>query len=494
MQLALDLSPNNGRPLQMQIFEGVESLILSGRLRGGEPVPSSRTLSGMLRVARNTVVIAYEKLHAEGYIESRKGVGTFVCARIPAMAPRLSAMPAPAGPPVNGAAAAIPGPKAVQRVMPPGDVRLDADFWVGRSDPGSFPLREWRRVVGAKLITAGAAVSDYPDPLGVAALRAAIADHVGPARGIGARPEDVLVTCGIQDAMTMIALALRDRACCFAHEDPCYEGARFLFESLGYDCRPVPVDRDGLEVGLLPCDGRAVLYLTPSHQFPLGVQLSFERRLALLDWAERTDSYIIEDDYNGDFRYEGATLPALRGLDQRGRVIYLGTFSKAFGPGLRLGFMVMPPPLARALSRWKALCSNGAAWLEQAAVAEFLASGRYRRHLRRLRATCLRRRDAMIAALTAGFGDGIEIRGRRGGAHLSVVLPDNGVDLAALLRRARAERIGAYDIDTCGAFTVAPRPCVRRALILGYGAVPEERIAPALQRLAALAAGLARGS
>ncbi|MCZ7676249.1 MAG: PLP-dependent aminotransferase family protein [Roseovarius sp.] len=174
-------------------------------------------------------------------------------------------------------------------------------------------------------------------------LRQAIADHIGPARGIPADPEDIVIVGGSQDGLTLIAQAFGHHCNTFLHEDPCYQGARFAFHGTGWTCTPVPVDAQGIEVERLPERGPSLLYVTPSHQYPIGMTMTLERRLALLDWAERTDSLIIEDDYDGEFRYEGAPLTALRGLDRTGRVIYLGTFSKSIGPGLRLGFVIASP-------------------------------------------------------------------------------------------------------------------------------------------------------
>src|SRR5690606_33800597 len=217
-----------------------------------------------------------------------------------------------------------------------------------------------------------------------------------------------------------------------------------------------------------------ILYVTPSHQFPTGVTLSLPRRLALLEWAERTDSLIVEDDYDGDFRYDGGPLTALRGLDRTGRVLYLGTFSKSMGPGLRLGYVVGSPQTAPALARWKQLLSNGTPWLHQAAMADFMESGAFQRHLRRIRVLYRSRRDVLIAAIEAHF-PGSEIAGRRGGMHLSWRLPEAG-SARRLQKRALMRGIGIYTVEDGGACLAAGDSSHQDLLMLGYAAIEEARI------------------
>ena len=491
MQVVLAINPDDKRTLQAQIFEEIKRMILEGTLRSGDPVPGSRALSEQLGVSRNTIIIAYDKLLSEGYIESRANVGTFVSTHLPDIAIRAngSLVPAPVpdpdldhdGFPAIPLSTTLPD---VQSVTNPDAERMQIDFWIGKVEPKAFPTREWRRILDAKLRYGTKHLSAYGDPQGLPALRQAIADHIGPARGIPAEPEDVLVIGGSQDGLSLIARAFQSDLNTFLHEDPCYQGARFVFQGFGYNCIPGPLDAGGIAVDRLPETGRTLLYVTPSHQYPIGMTMTLERRLRLLDWAERTDSLIVEDDYDGEFRYEGAPLTALRGLDRTGRVIYLGTFSKSFGPGLRLGFIIASPGALRVLRRWKQLCSNSAPWLEQAAMGEFIGGGGFRRHLRRIRALYMRRRDTLLTALADHFPTA-QTTGHRAGMHLSWCLPDQS-DLAArheLL--ARLQRIGIYRPGSGGSWISPQNRRHRDHLLMGYAAVDEKQIQQAVAVLAA---------
>lgn len=491
MQVVLSIDPSDSRTLQRQLFDQIRDLILSEKLRSGDPVPASRALSEQLGVSRNTVILAYEQLLSEGYIESHANVGTFVSSNLP---DRVMAAPFHGSRVEERQANDNDSDMqplwcgvGAQAVISPNRGKLDFDFWLGRVDSSIFPVNEWRRSLDAKVRYGGARLAEYQDPQGLPELRQAIADHIGPARGVSAKAGQIVVVNGSQDGLALIARLLAGHSTNFVHEDPCYQGALFLFESCGFKTLPVPVDNDGIDVAQLPESRRAILYVTPSHQFPLGVTLSLERRLRLLEWAVRTDSFIVEDDYDGDFRYEGAPLTALRGLDHYGRVLYLGTFSKSLAAGLRLGFIVAPPGLARPLREWKALASNGAPWLEQAALAEFMNSGGFMRHLRRIRAVYKARRDIVAGALRQSFG-GAEIKGLRGGMHLSMRLPGSFGAAQDIETEAMRRSVGIYTPANGGAFITPGHPRARDTLLFGYAAVPEKNIRVAMARLAEIAA------
>lgn len=493
MQVSLFVDPNRAGTLQRQVVEQIRQMILTGKLKGGDPVPGSRALAAQLGVSRNTVIIAYEHLAAEGYLVLRPNLGTFVADDLPDQALRVGSAGAPqrAAPRAARGAGLLERIAArefpVQEVRNPAAARLHTDFWLGRVDPELFPSGEWSRLLDLKLRYGRAPLAEYGDPMGLPALRRAIAEHLGPARGISCTEDEVVITAGSQEALMLIARASAGEARLFLHEDPGYGGAIHLCSLSGLDCRPVPVDRDGLIVEALPEERHAVLYVTPSHQFPTGVTLSLPRRLALLNWAERTDSLIVEDDYDGDFRHDGSPLTALRGIDSVGRVLYVGTFSKSLSPALRMGYIVGTPAAARTLGRWKQLLTNGPPWHMQAALADFMESGAFARHLRRIRRVYRDRRDALIGAIERHF-PGSEILGRRGGMHIAWRLPEAGC-ARKLQRRALMRGIGIYTAEDGGACLSAGNERHRDLLMLGYAAVPEERIRTAIAELAALDRG-----
>lgn len=490
MQLALAKRSGDERPLQERIAAELRAMILDGRLRPGERLPGSRALAADLGVSRTTVVLALERLASEGYLESRARIGLFVAASPPEGA-LVVARVEPAGPRVAPARATpVPAPPllpVVRRDQP----RPELDFWVGRADPALFPLRAWREAVEAKLARAGSALAEYLDPQGEPSLREAIAARVGPARGIRATAEEVVVVSGSQDGINLACRMLGGGGRCFVHEDPCYRGAFELFVRSGMRRVAVPVDADGLRPEALPDQRGCLLYLTPSHQYPLGVTLSLERRRAVLDWAERTDSFVLEDDYDGDFCYDEAPLPALAAEDRMGRVLYLATFSKSLGPGLRLGYLIVPPQLCAAARAWKALMSIGVPWLEQAAMTELLLTGAFERHLRRIRLAYRARRDRLIARLEASFGPQ-EIQGRRGGMHLAWRLPPAAPAAEAIERAAARVGVGVYGLRSAGAWASPGHPRLRDTLLFGYAALDEAQIDTALERLAAVLPRLAR--
>ncbi len=486
MQVVLAVNHDDTRTLQTQVYEAFKRMILDGKLRSGDSVPGSRALSEQLGVSRNTVIIAYEKLLSEGYIETRATMGTFVSANLPEVSMRAVNALASVS---EGVAEHVPfvpvarPPPYVHHVINPDAAHLKADFWIGQVEPKAFPATEWRRILETKLRHSINHLSAYAPPHGLPELRQAISDHIGPARGISAEPEDILISAGTQDALSLIARAFLGQSGDFLHEDPCYQGARSIFQASGYTCVPVSVDRHGVEVEKLPETGRSLLYVTPSHQFPIGVTMSLERRLRLLEWATRTDSLIIEDDYDGEFRYEGAPLTALRGLDGTGRVIYLGTFSKSFGPGLRLGFVIAAPAVLRLLQDWKLLCCNSAPWLDQAGMAEFMDSGGFRRHLRRIRAIYMQRRDVLLAELNRHF-PGAEVFGHRAGMHLSWRLPERAGDAARMEKLAALQRIGIYRPGSSASWISPQNQRHRDHILMGYAAVDEKHIKRAIEILA----------
>ncbi len=484
MQLAVELDPLNGKSLQGQLFESLRRLILSGQLKAGTPVPATRSLCKQLNVSRNTVLLAYERLIAEGYLETRPTVGTFVSSSLPEGSLLLRDDKKKQGDLERHAARhPVLFSGRHQAVVNPNHHRLAVDFWVGRPDPHSFPIKSWRRGLLRNLAKAGSNLTEYRNPAGIEKLRRAIAGHLGPTRGMTVDPEQVVVVNGSQQALNLIARLMVEKGSIVVTECPCYQGAAFLFESHGAQLRPVPVDQHGLDPEKLPREPVSVVYATPSHQYPMGVTLNLNRRMRLLDWAWDTGAYIIEDDYDSDFRYVGSPLTALAGLDKHGCVFYMGTFSKSIGAGIRLGYLVVPRELVGPARTAKALMDNGHAWLDQATLADFISSGSFMRHLRRIRHTYQVRRDCLVEELNRHFGD-VVLTGLEGGMHLIWHLPSTLPRAEEVQNIAEGAGVGIYSLGAGASYSYDFAEYDERALMLGYSSVSEPMIRDGISRLA----------
>ena len=487
MSLPLQITADGKSGLQSQIFEQVRTMILNGTLRAGELLPATRTLGEQLGVYRNTITFAYERLAAEGYVELRKSIGAIVALQIPEAGLFHSAFSDPRASIVHSITTPLRGEPVdelrSQALVNPHSRRLDADFWVGRPDPHSFPLKTWAKLVANRLKTAGSALTEYRDPAGLSDLRQAIADHLRPARGIAASVDQLFIVGGCQDGLNLMCRMMVRPGSDAVIETPCYQGAAYLFESYGAKLRPIRVDEKGLMTSSLPEVKNAIAYVTPSHQYPLGVTLSLDRRLEFIAWAERTNSYILEDDYDSDFRFSGAPVAALKGLDRIERVIYVGTFSKCMGAGLRLGYVVLPSHLVTKARHLKTLMNNGQPWLEQAALADFMTSGSYERHLRGIRRLYLARRNALLAALTKYFGES-EVIGDKAGMHLVWRVPRHLPPAAEIEARGLAAGVGVYTIGSGGAVNFGTSAESDRLLVLGFSSLSEREIAIGISQLA----------
>jgi GntR family transcriptional regulator/MocR family aminotransferase len=463
-----------GEPLFRQIYRWFREAILRGTLAGRERLPSTRELAEQLHVSRTVVVLAYELLLAEGFIAGRQGSGTYVCeglarprpsARIGKAKVRLSRF---------GTAADAAAPKVnvpSRRAEPP-----RYDFAYGRSDVELFPFEMWRRILLRHARGASIRELDYAPAAGSLALRESIAQHVRRSRGVVCDPSQVIVVSGSQQALDLIARLLIERGDRVALEDPSYQGTREVLRAAGARLLAVPVDREGLDPAKLPSDAR-LAFVTPSHQFPTGAILPLARRLALLDWARREDALIVEDDYDGEFRYEDQPLTSLQGLDVEGRVIYVGTFSRTIFSALRLGYVVVPRALVRVFTAAKWLCDRHTATLEQEALAELIATGMYERHLRRLRRKNAARRAVLLDAIGKHLGDRVTVTGDGAGAHI-VLWPKKRLAENAVIEAAAARGVGIYGVSQYF-LTRAPRA----GLMLGYSRMRESEIREGIRRL-----------
>lgn len=485
MQLTINLDSNKKQSLQNQIFESIRQQILSGQLKANTLLPSTRLLSEQLDVSRNTIVLTYDRLIAEDYICSRRTIGTFVNPKLPENS--LTIENQDDNKFTRNKAQSNRDPIVfngrVQTFDNPNRIGLDIDFWVDRPDPDSFPVKSWRKLMLRYLQSSASNMTEYHDPAGIQELRQAIVNHLRPARGIEAKPEQVIITNGSQQALNVVARLLIKEGTKVVTENPCYQGAVFVLESYGAKIHPVNVDKNGLNVAELPQMQINMAYVTPSHQYPLGTTLSLDRRIRLLDWARKVGSYIVEDDYDSDFRHNGSPLTALAGQDPHGCVIYLGTFSKSIGAGLRIGYMVVPIELIEKAKAIKTLMDNGHAWLDQAVLAEFISNGAYEKHLRRIRRVYINRRDALIAALKENFGD-VYLSGLEGGMHIVWHLSQSLPDASVMKKIAEELGVGIYTLETAAAYEFENKELNKRTLILGYSSITEDEIHEGIKRIA----------
>jgi GntR family transcriptional regulator/MocR family aminotransferase len=480
----ISIERGRSESIQEQIFDQVREQILAGSLRPGAKITSTRTLAAQLRVSRNSVTFAYERLIDEGYLITKPMAGTFVAPLFPEQAVRTARVPG--NQPANGQVQAEdPDPSPAftgRRHSILSTTRNPIDFWTQRTDPRAFPLRSWRRVILQSLASAGSNITEYGDPCGYMPLRNAIADYVLDSRGISAKPEQIIIIAGAQLALNLALRVLIRGSEPIAVENPCNQGAAYLFESLGITVLPFPIDSHGINAGSLVKSDARLVYLTPSHQFPMGPTLSLERRKIILEWAQRTGAFVLEDDYDSEFRYDDAPLPSLKALAPN-RVIYLGTFSKSLGAGLRIGFSIFPESLAESAVTAKALLDNGHVWLEQAALARFISGGSFARHVRRLRQSWKSRRDTLLERLFLRFGK-LEQMGIEAGTHVALKIPQGPWKARDIKDAARTTNVGVYTAQSGGGHEYGTSHFDADWLLLGYASLSESQIEIGVDRLA----------
>jgi GntR family transcriptional regulator / MocR family aminotransferase len=473
MELVIPLS-KSGEPFFRQIYKGLRQAILSGAVPSGERLPSTRDLAEQLGVSRTVVLLAYEQLLAEGFAEGRGGSGTYVpgglSRTIPMREMRLARLKLSR----YGSAAAA----AVGAVDSPGrrSSPVRYDFAYGRSAIESFPLEIWRKIMLRHARRAPLREFEYGPAAGSLVLREAICAHLRRSRAVVCNPSEVIVVNGSQQALDLVTRVLVERGDRVAIEDPQYDGTREVLRAAGAKLLPVPVDRDGLNPAKLP-EHAALVFVTPSHQFPTGAILPLARRFELLKWARRKNSIIVENDHDGEFHYEGRPLESLQGLDREGRIVYLGTFSRTVFPALRIGYLIVPKSLAPAFTAAKWLNDLHSATLEQETLAEFINSGMYERHLRRLRRRNAVRREVLLEAIHKYLERRVEVTGDGSGAHV-VLWPLRRIAEDIAIGQAAMRGVGIYGISHC----FLKRP-TRPGFILGYSRMNEAEIREGIRLL-----------
>jgi GntR family transcriptional regulator/MocR family aminotransferase len=469
-------------PLTRQIYMQVRSAVLSGALRPGTRMPSSRAMASKLGVARASVVLAYEHLLAEGYVESRHGSGTFIAGDLTGLAPQRRGSSRAMKQITPTSAQAF---SDFERSAAQSDAR---PFNTGRTLIDARTAETWRSLTHRAVRRLGANDLGYTDPAGLAELRANICDYLRAARAVRCDPDQIVITAGTQQAIDIairVLLAPGDEVWV---EDPGYPLTHAQLLLAKARPHPIPVDAQGLIVatGLHTAPRARAAFVTPSHQFPTGVALSMARRLDLLAWARRYGAFIVEDDYTSEFRYSGPPLASLQGLDDTERVIYIGTLNKALFPGLRIGYAVVPRALLQAFVGARYLIDRQPATLQQAVVCEFMQQGHFGAHIRRMRQLYRKQRDALAATLMRRAPDQLDVAVPDQGMHLVAYLCDGSSDIAV---EAAAQRVGIV-VRAISRFYRAARP--RPGLMLGFSGFPRQLIVPSAARLAALVAGHGR--
>lgn len=476
--LAFSRSSGAGR----SIYEHLRAQVADGSLPAGARAPSTRALAAELGVSRTTVTAAYEQLASEGYLVTSSGA-------VARVAKPLVSLPSVASSVRHTRPAAVLsdfGHRLQGMGMPalPHATPARFDFLYGAVAHRDFPTLAWRRAYQAQLLQKQHRLY-YTPPEGDAALRGALQGYLRRARGLACEVEQIVVVHGSQQAIDLCARVLLNAGDAFVFEDPGYLMARHCFEATGAHCLPIPVDALGLDTGSLPQDKTARLaYVTPSHQFPLGGVLPITRRQELLQWAQRQNVWIVEDDYDGEFRYGQRPIDALQSIDGDGRVIYVGTFSKVLSPQLRLGYLVLPPELVEVFRKAKRLTDRHAPVLEQRVLASLMESGVYERHVRRMRRENERRRAALLEAVAHHLPAGAQMGGTAAGLHAVLWLPHlRPEDEPGVAAAAREAGVGIYPVSPLFANTNTSKPPRPAGFILGYASLTVEQIGVGVELL-----------
>lgn len=462
-----------------RLYGTLQQAILTGVLHSGARVPSTRTIARDLGVSRKAVTRAFERLAAEGYVETRVGSGTFVSESQPdaglTQARRgrrvANAIPAPArlSQYARRALAQSPWPPPGARWPGP----LACDFHYGTPALFEFPHATWARLIAARARRLSIPDVRYGRTFGYQPLRSAIAQHLRRSRGVNAADDQVVIVNGSQHGLDLLVRLLVDPGDYVALEEPGYQGARQTLIAADARLLPVPVDSQGMDVSQLPSGHPVRLaYVTPSHQFPLGGVLPLDRRVELLRWAEQADAFVIEDDYDSEFQYHGRPVEAVQALDRASRVLYVGTFSKVLFPSIRIGYLVLPESLVEPIAALRILTDYHTPTFQQAALADFITHGHFESHLRRARVRNAKKRAALLDALQKYLGSRAQVVGENAGVHVVVWLPELEASNADALRQ-QAARVGV------GLYGVEPyyrQPPARAGLLFGYASLDEREI------------------
>lgn len=459
-ELTIHLNPKSKVPMYEQIYEYIKQDIQQGRLSAGKRLPAGRALSQYLDVSRSTVDLAYEQLLSEGYVEAVPRKGYYVC--------QIDELYHISG---------IQTPPA--EIAKREEYSYLYDFSPNGIDLDSFPYGAWRKITKNTLIDDKKDLFQLGDPKGDLELRKTICSYLHQARGVNCRPEQVIVGAG-NDYLLLLLAAVLGTSHRVAMENPTYQHAKRIFQQLGYEVSAIPMDSQGMNVEELRQSGSNIAYVMPSHQFPLGIVMPIKRRLELLAWAgEKEGRYIIEDDYDSEFRYKGKPIPALQGSDQKGRVIYLGTFSRSIAPAIRISYLVLPEQLLEPSAYALTLFSSTVSRIDQTILNRFIKEGYYERHLNKMRTIYNRKHDVLLNQMK-GLSSICQIHGEYAGVHILVEFL-NGMTEEEAIRRAKEAGVKVYPLSGyyCGEYKEKPL----HQILMGYAVLTEEEIVKAVNCL-----------
>ncbi|WP_266159716.1 PLP-dependent aminotransferase family protein [Dyella silvatica] len=476
------LDAKSSTPMYQQLSDWFRRAIIDGQLRPGQRVPSTRSLAHELKISRIPVLSAYEQLYAEGYLETFTGAGTCVASSIPGGASKPSGAKAWSAPPKvagHSAPRRISQRAALMHGPPQTWLSNLGAFRVGLPALDHFPLATWSKLVNRHARHAPIEVMAYGDPMGYLPLREAIAEYLSTVRAVRCEASQIVMTTGSQQGLQICAHVLLDAKDLVWMEEPGYPGAHQAFKTAGAQLIPVPVDHEGLDVaeGIRRGRGARAAYISPSHQFPLGTTMSATRRLQLLSWAAANDAWIIEDDYDSEYRFSGRPIASLQGLDTEDRVIYLGTFSKVMFPAMRLGYMVVPKDMVAAFYAGRDAADTFSSTLYQVVMTDFIREGHFARHIRKMRGLYMERRTTLLEAIQKYVPHELEVIGAEAGMQLVALLPPDVSDVA-VSKKAAQKGVSVRPLSLCYL-----NPPERGGLILGYGGAQLQDIRDGIRKL-----------
>ena len=495
MDIALNLDRQSDQPLHQQLYEELRQAILTQRLLPNQRLPSTRALAKSLGLSRITVTQSYERLLSEGYLQTIVGSGTYVCTQIPDELLRSTTLePAPKqkSPEISLSAYGESLLNQPFSLLP--EIKLPISFRYGRPALDQFPIQLWRKLLSHHCRTDISWLDYATDFQGYQPLRQAISRYLSRARAVQCDPDQIVITNGTQQALDLVMRLLMKPGETIAVEDPGYVSAKRIFLSHRVNLLPIPVDESGLIVEKLaynstsdrasdPIQPVRCVYVTPSHQFPTGAILSLPRRLELLTWAQQTGAFILEDDYDSEYRYGHRPIPALQGLANSDSVLYVGTFSKVLFPSLRIGYLVLPPHLVALFAQAKWLCDRQLPGLEQRVLTDFIEQGHLESHIRKMRSYYDQNRQVLVESLKFHFGDQVTVLGEQAGIHVMIRLQVSLSD-AEIVHRAVNQNVEIMSAQPHYLHSTDNDRYRRGEFILGYSELSADQIQEGIRRLA----------